>query len=333
MSDTAGELKTTETKEKENTTQDVLPPSGSVTDPEQCGKKGDFGVEDVNSQNEEDAEALLTIQDILDNEASSRETARVLLGAQDSSVCTYPEGYKPRQALFACLTCASDPEKNEAGVCYGCSVNCHDGHNIVELFTKRRFRCDCGNSKFKSKCTLFEDKDTINTENMYNDNFAGLFCVCKKPYPCELDETMHQCVACEDWFHLSHLDEKCAALVEEQETSGQMEFSLALYERTGCEFFIDVDDDIELFTKENIEKTEGEKEPDDDTIVNELVQTAGRDAAIHVLKGFNDLKRNLHDFMREKQEEGVGVITAEHITSFFDKIKRSRVDESSGDDF
>ncbi|KAK6726624.1 hypothetical protein RB195_004758 [Necator americanus] len=391
MSDTAGELKTTETKEKENTTQDVLPPSGSVTDPEQCGKKGDVGVEDVNSQNEEDAEALLTIQDILDNEASSRETARVLLGAQDSSVCTYPEGYKPRQALFACLTCASDPEKNEAGVCYGCSVNCHDGHNIVELFTKRRFRCDCGNSKFKSKCTLFEDKDTINTENMYNDNFAGLFCVCKKPYPCELDETMHQCVACEDWFHLSHLDEKCAALVEEQETSGQMEFSLickdcasripflsllhtgiasandspvcfsstieearegpyllvdgfrqrmctcaecsALYERTGCEFFIDVDDDIELFTKENIEKTEGEKEPDDDTIVNELVQTAGRDAAIHVLKGFNDLKRNLHDFMREKQEEGVGVITAEHITSFFDKIKRSRVDESSGDDF
>ncbi|KIH51308.1 hypothetical protein ANCDUO_18607, partial [Ancylostoma duodenale] len=49
-------------------------------------------------------------------------------------------GYKPRQALFACLTCAPDPEKNEAGVCYGCSVHCHDGHNIVELFTKRRFR-------------------------------------------------------------------------------------------------------------------------------------------------------------------------------------------------
>ncbi|KIH59687.1 hypothetical protein ANCDUO_10071 [Ancylostoma duodenale] len=88
-----------------------------------------------------------------------------------------------------------------------------------------------------------------------------------------------------------------------------------------------------LEMQENIEKTEGEKEPDEEAIVNELVQTAGRDAAIHVLKGFNDLKRNLHDFMREKQEEGVGVITAEHITSFFDKIKRSRVEESSGDDF
>ncbi|KHJ84942.1 hypothetical protein OESDEN_15338, partial [Oesophagostomum dentatum] len=177
------------------------------------------------------------------------------------------------------------------------------------LAKKRACRCDCGNSKFKTKCTLYEDKEAVNTENAYNDNFIGLFCVCKKPYPCELDETMHQCMACEDWFHLS-----------------------ALYERAGCEFFIDTDDDIELFTKENIEKTEGEKEPDDETIVNELVQTAGRDAAIHVLKGFNELKRNLHEFMREKQEEGVGVITAEHITSFFDKIKRSRLEDTSGDD-
>lgn len=31
------------------------------------------------------------MQDILDNEESCQETARVLLGAQDSSVCTYPE--------------------------------------------------------------------------------------------------------------------------------------------------------------------------------------------------------------------------------------------------
>ncbi|EYC10924.1 hypothetical protein Y032_0053g2372 [Ancylostoma ceylanicum] len=390
MSDPAGGTNSPEKKEEHNVAEDVAPPLPGG-DAEQCEKKENLVVEDAGDQNEEEAEPILTIQDILDNEASSRETARVLLGAQDSSVCTYPEGYKPRQALFACLTCASDPEKNEAGVCYGCSVHCHDGHNIVELFTKRRFRCDCGNSKFNSKCTLFEEKkDAINTENLYNDNFAGLFCVCKKPYPCELDETMHQCVACEDWFHLSHLDEKCAALAEEKETSGQMDFSLickdcstrlpflsklhtgeaaagegpicfssledfkegpyllvdgfrermcrcsecmALYERMGCEFLVDVDDDIELFTKENIEKTEGEKEPDEEAIVNELVQTAGRDAAIHVLKGFNDLKRNLHDFMREKQEEGVGVITAEHITSFFDKIKRSRVEESSGDDF
>ncbi|WKX88161.1 hypothetical protein Q1695_008083 [Nippostrongylus brasiliensis] len=360
-------------KEKENLQQTSAEPVQKDSASDQCG---------------DDAEELLTIQDILDSEDSCRETARVLLGAQDSSVCTYPEGYKPRQALFACLTCAPDPDTNEAGICYGCSINCHEDHNIVELFTKRRFRCDCGNSKFKSKCTLFEEKDELNKSNEYNHNFAGLFCVCKKPYPCELDETMHQCVACEDWFHLSHLDEASAKIAEEREKNGQPDFSLLckdctsrlpflsllsvtepsddkvcfskfanapegpvlladgfrdrlcrcnecanLYERVGCEFLIDADDDIEKFTNENIEKTADEKEPDADTIVNEIVQTAGRDAAIHVLQGIHSLKRNLQNFMREKQEEGVNVITAEHVTSFFDKMKRSRTEEASGDDF
>lgn len=328
------------------------------------------------------------MQDILDNEESCQETARVLLGAQDSSVCTYPEGYKPRQALFACLTCASDPESNEAGICYGCSLHCHEDHNIVELFTKRRFRCDCGNSKFKTKCTLFEEKDASNKENSYNHNFSGLFCVCKKTYPCELDETMHQCVACEDWFHLSHLDENSAKIAEEREKAGELDFSLLckdctsrlpflsrlsvaepnegtvcfssftgssegpillldgfrermcrcddclkLYEKAGCEYLVDPEDDIEAFTKENIEKTANEREPDADAIVNEIVQTAGRERAIHVLQGIHALKRNLQNFMREKQEEGVDVITAEHILSFFDKIKRRRTEEASGDDF
>lgn len=31
-----------------------------------------------------------------------------------------------------------------------CSYNCHEGHDLVELYTKRAFRCDCGNSKFPS---------------------------------------------------------------------------------------------------------------------------------------------------------------------------------------
>ncbi|VDK52308.1 unnamed protein product, partial [Cylicostephanus goldi] len=219
MSDSAGDTKAETAKDKENAAENVVPPPQTVDEPEKSETKdiNAAPVEDAGDETDDEAEPVLTIQDILDNEASSRETARVLLGAQDSSVCTYPEGYKPRQAVFACLTCAPEPEKNEAGVCYGCSVHCHDGHNIVELFTKRRFRCDCGNSKFKTKCTLYEvgyksfflncgllqDKESLNSQNMYNDNFAGLFCVCKKPYPCELDETMHQCVACEDWFHIS----------------------------------------------------------------------------------------------------------------------------------
>lgn len=108
---------------------------------------------------------------------------------------------------------------------------------------------------------------------------------------------------------------------------------MKLYEQAGCEYLVDAEDDIEAFTKENIEKTADEKEPDADAIVNEIVQTAGMDTAIHVLQGINALKRNLQKFMREKQEEGVDVITAEHVNSFFEQIKRSRTEEASGDDF
>jgi E3 ubiquitin-protein ligase UBR7 len=61
----------------------------------------------------------------------------------------------------------------------------------------------------------------VNGRNRYNDNFNGIFCVCKKVYPpqipedideedeekkkelAELMEDMIQCPICEDWFHPS----------------------------------------------------------------------------------------------------------------------------------
>lgn len=33
------------------------------------------------------------------------------------------------------------------GFCLGCMVQCHDGHDVNELYSKLDFRCDCGNSK------------------------------------------------------------------------------------------------------------------------------------------------------------------------------------------
>ncbi len=60
-----------------------------------------------------------------------------------------------RQPLYSCLTCtdtsqtaegasapsapsASSANRNvRAGVCLACSLECHDGHNLVELYTKR----------------------------------------------------------------------------------------------------------------------------------------------------------------------------------------------------
>jgi len=93
-------------------------------------------------------------------------------------------------------------------ICYGCAVHCHDGHDLIELYTKRNFCCDCGNSKFERKCSLYEEKQSLNARNVYNHNFAGLYCSCNKPYPSDDDDDgeMLQCVVCEDWFHGKHLD-------------------------------------------------------------------------------------------------------------------------------
>lgn len=96
-----------------------------------------------------------------------------------------------------------------AGFCLACCYNCHEGHNLVELYTKRNFRCDCGNSKFANfECKLENNKGETNPSNLYNHNFWGLYCVCKRPYPDEEDtinDVMIQCVMCEDWYHSRHL--------------------------------------------------------------------------------------------------------------------------------
>ncbi|KAL7072301.1 hypothetical protein ACQ4LE_008628 [Meloidogyne hapla] len=158
----------------------------------------------------------LALEDFVGEESARAKEAEALLGGCLDLVCTYPEGYKPRQPLYSCKTCSAQNGGQLAGVCYACCENCHEGHDLVELYTKRNFCCDCGNSKFgkSNKCKLYEEKDLLNQRNIYNDNFKGIFCVCKKPYPPEEEEEegknddafedMVQCQICEDWFHPSH---------------------------------------------------------------------------------------------------------------------------------
>ncbi|KAF9578950.1 hypothetical protein BGW38_005003, partial [Lunasporangiospora selenospora] len=108
-----------------------------------------------------------------------------------------------RQPVYACLTCNPNPTE-EAGFCYSCSISCHGEHNLVELFTKRHFRCDCGTEKFKdTPCTLDpKPKGSVNELNQYNHNYLGRFCWCNVLYdPLKEESTMLQCVVCEDWFH------------------------------------------------------------------------------------------------------------------------------------
>lgn len=122
------------------------------------------------------------------------------------------QGYLNRQALYACLTCIPEAKIDItkcAGVCLACSLNCHEGHDLIELYTKRKFRCDCGNAKFgEFTCKLDEKKVDYNVSNSYNQNFSGLYCTCKRPYPDEEDtinDVMIQCIICEDWYHTRHL--------------------------------------------------------------------------------------------------------------------------------
>ena len=77
------------------------------------------------------------------------------------------------------------------------------GHEVLELFEKRHFRCDCGNGKFKLdgsssssssscsiECQLEPSKEAYNLENKYNHNFQGLYCHCGKEYDEEKDFMM-----------------------------------------------------------------------------------------------------------------------------------------------
>uniref|UniRef100_A0A8C2JYD6 Putative E3 ubiquitin-protein ligase UBR7 n=1 Tax=Cyprinus carpio TaxID=7962 RepID=A0A8C2JYD6_CYPCA len=170
--------------------------------------------------NDGEEEATVSLVDVLEEDEELENEASAVLGGSDSEKCSYPEGYVKRQALYACNTCT--PKGGEpAGICLACSYKCHEGHDLFELYTKRNFRCDCGNDKFgEMECKLFADKEKVNSGNKYSHNFFGLYCTCDRPYPDPEDEVpdeMIQCIVCEDWFHGRHLGCVVPDCVELQE--------------------------------------------------------------------------------------------------------------------
>ena len=134
-----------------------------------------------------DEEEPVTMLDVLKDEASLEEDAKAVLGNADDKNCTYHSGgYMKRQALYSCLTCQRKDQASDqgAGICLACSYHCHDqDHELVELYTKRNFRCDCGNSNMDNECKLANKKSPVNEKNRYNQNFKGLYCTCHRPYP------------------------------------------------------------------------------------------------------------------------------------------------------
>ena len=120
--------------------------------------------------------------------------------------CTYELGYV-RQDLFACKKCSAENRGTRSGFCRGCMETCHADcgrENIIELYAKRAFRCDCGNNRDKITCQLCPNKDDMNVgnESVYSHNFENRYCRCDTPY--NESAEMVQCAMCEDWFH-----EKC----------------------------------------------------------------------------------------------------------------------------
>lgn len=146
------------------------------------------------------ASEYVSHQDELEQEAKE-------LMPWDPKTCTYEMG-PLKQSVFACRT------HKYIGLCYSCSIQCHTKCDIVELFTKRHFTCDCGTERdnqepgergFRCQIRQNREPDVPSFTNTYGQNFQGLFCECKKEYDPDSNDTMIQCVLgaeCnEDWYH------------------------------------------------------------------------------------------------------------------------------------
>lgn len=131
-----------------------------------------------------------TLTEYLDSQEVLEKEAALAL-PYSFSHCTYPRGHI-RQAVYLCITCAS-----RRGICSSCSIACHTNHEQLELFPKRKFRCDCPTSALTHSCSL-QHPETSNEENEYGQNFDGKFCRCGRLYDAKSErETMIQCLACE----------------------------------------------------------------------------------------------------------------------------------------
>lgn len=326
---------------------------------------------------------LVTLNDVIHAHEELEAEAKALLGGSSADVCTYPEGYKPRQPLYACRDCTSTT--GPAAVCYGCSINCHDGHELVELYTKRNFCCDCGNSKFKNACTLFKEKKLLNERNNYNHNFYGLYCICNKPYPCDEydDSEMLQCIVCEDWFHLQHLDGPNVDVneVEEvicrncitqftflmlysdeaykDEAFGSEELCklkwlkanisrdvdlqpcslffhsykwrsrlcqcsdcLNLYEDNSLQFLTDLTDCMQAYVDSH-GNNDSDEPKDDRAIANALISVAGREVAVTLYQGYEEMKQKLENHLKRLADEGREV-KKEDIDQWFQELQTER---------
>lgn len=73
---------------------------------------------------------------------------------QDVYVCLTCSGEKGQPVRFGGIRCSCADEIGQAGICAACAIHCHEDHDVLELWQKRNFRCDCGTSRMP--CMLLD---------------------------------------------------------------------------------------------------------------------------------------------------------------------------------
>ena len=165
---------------------------------------------------------LVTAADLI-----AQETLEdIELEVQKRKCCTYTqqvealavfgvEGFA--QPIYSCKTCAAE-QGEFVGICEPCMLRCHAEHEVIEVGTRRQFRCDCPTVKSAVTCSAQPPSEHAssaanldtntrfpkNTKNVYGHNFENKFCKCDTVYDRDVDELM-QCISCDDWFHPVHL--------------------------------------------------------------------------------------------------------------------------------
>ncbi|KAJ3025582.1 UNVERIFIED_CONTAM: hypothetical protein HDU68_006984 [Siphonaria sp. JEL0065] len=150
-------------------------------------------------------ETTTAVDFLADQQTLLEEAAQALPHAIDR--CSFDKG-PLKQPVFSCLTCSDKSLGVPIGVCYACFVQCHTTHDVVELFDRRDFVCDCGTQRTEAsgvKCCLqTKSVGAENVTNKYDHCFGNIFCYCKKKYEYEKEREnsfMLQCLFCQDWFH------------------------------------------------------------------------------------------------------------------------------------
>lgn len=169
----------------------------------------------------------LSLSEVVERQRALEAAARKQF-PYDPSECTLYMDISSRQLLFACLTCASSN-----AICYACAIRCHADHDLVDLYSKRGYKCDCGTLRIpQTRCALRKTDHDESPNEHYGQNFQGKFCVCHESVNDNSygEGAMFQCLLgrrCgEDWFHarcivgISRIEEQMRQTDEDSDESG-----------------------------------------------------------------------------------------------------------------